>query len=409
MSETRPLPERLRPLTLSDVVGHPQICAQLQRALAQGELRSTVFWGPPGSGKTTLAKAIAHDAGRPFVQLSAVMDGVKQLREVVAAHPAGLLLFVDEIHRWNKAQQDALLPWVEDGRLVLVGATTENPSFELTRALRSRLRLLRLEPLSDGDILTLLHRALEAEHGLPYLRDRVDEEALVLLAQHAAGDARRALDTLERCLPELPPDERLDAPRLAALLPTLVLDHDRGGDAHYDVLSALIKSMRGSHPDAALYWLARLLEGGEPPRAIARRLVIFAAEDVGNADPRALQVAVASAQAVELTGMPEARIPLGQAVTWLASSPKSNAAYLGINRAIEEVRRSGALPVPAHLRSAEHTGYKYPHDYPHRVVEQAYLPDALPSTAFYRPEGQAEEKRILERLAWWAARLRERR
>lgn len=423
---TRPLPERIRPRTLDEIVGQrtwlgPE--GRLTAELARGQLHAMVFWGPPGCGKTTLARLLADAIGAHFVALSAVLDGVKRLREVVEEARVPTLgssttvVFVDEIHRWNKAQQDALLPHVEAGTLILLGATTENPSLELNRALRSRLRIVRLEPLEPADVRILLDRAFTHEDGLNRPDVTVVEDVLDAMARAAGGDARRALLDLERLVTGAPDDATLGLEDAAQILARRDLGHDARGDDHFDVVSALIKSLRGSHPDAALYWLARMLEGGETVRFIARRLVIFASEDVGNADPRALQVAVNAAQAVELVGMPEGRIILAQAVTWLACAPKSNAAYKGIGLALEDVRRHGALPVPLHLRNAPTQemedegygkGYRYPHDHPYGVVAQQYLPDLLQGARYYEPTTFGEEKLVKDRLAFWRRKLAER-
>ena len=413
---TVPLAERVRPRTLAEVVGQdPQIGpdSALGRALAAGELRSVILWGPPGCGKTTVARVLAEDTDLRFVQLSAVLDGVKDLRRVLDGaetrrrlEDRGTLLFVGEIHRWNKAQQDALLPWVEDGRLVLVGATTENPSFSLNRALRSRCQVLHLDPLDAAGIAAVLRRATADERGLPGVS--LDDGAVAALVRYAGGDARRALDALDRCA-SAAPGQALTAEAVGAWLSRADLAHDRDGDAHFDTVSAFIKSMRGSDPDAAVYWLARLLEAGEDPMYVARRMVVFASEDVGNADPRALQVAVAAAQAVQLVGLPEGRIPLAQAATWLASSPKSNAAYLAVDAAIADVRRLGGLPAPPAIRQHRPPGvtYRYPHDAPHRVVAQQHLPDELAGARYYTPSGVAEERTIAQRLDWWRKKLEE--
>ncbi len=415
-----PLADRMRPTRLDEIVGQSRWLgpdAPLRQAAAAGTLRSIILWGPPGCGKTTIARLLASQTALAFVQISAVLDGVKALRDVIdqaqrtrAADGRGTLLFVDEIHRWNKAQQDALLPHVEAGDLLLVGATTENPSFELNAALRSRLQIVRLEPLTPEEVRALLDRALEDPRGLADSGVTAEPEALERIAHASAGDARRALDDLERCIGALPPGGTLDLETVQRVLQRSDVRHDRAGEDHFNVVSALIKSMRGSDPDAALYWLARMIAGGEDPVFIARRLVIFASEDIGNAEPRALPLAVAAAQAVQLIGMPEGRIPLAQAVTFLASAPKSNASYKGVDEALAEVRRSGALEVPLHLRNASTaemraegygSGYLYPHDHPFRVVDQAYLPAALAGRTFYRPADHAEEKIIGERLAWW--------
>jgi putative ATPase len=325
------------------------------------------------------------------------------------------VLFVDEIHRWNKAQQDALLPHVEAGTVALLGATTENAGFSIIPALRSRCRIVRLEPLTAAQAEVLVRRALaDPERGLGLDAPALSDEALAALARAAYGDARRALSMLEDLARRVAPGEPVDLERLADLAGRAELGHDRDGDAHYDVLSAFIKSMRGSDPDAAVYWLARLLEGGEPPEAIARRVVILAAEDVGNADPRALELAVAAAEAVRLVGQPEARIPLAQAVLWCACAPKSNAAYRAIDAAIERVRATGSLPVPLHLRNAPTAlareaghgeGYRYPHDHPDHLVRQVHRPPEVVADVYYRPAPHGAEKTIAERLAWWGQQL----
>jgi putative ATPase len=411
-----PLADRMRPRTLDDILGQDHLVgggAPFRRALESGRLRSCVLWGPPGTGKTTIARCLAAAANLRFVQLSAVLSGTKDLREVIDAipplDPRGTLIFVDEIHRWNKAQQDALLPHVESGRIVLVGATTENPGFHLIPALRSRTELLILERIGKEDLVRLLTRALaDTELGA---RGPAEEGLLHAIAAASDGDARRALGLLERLVDR----GALTLVALRAL--GVAVFHDRDGDAHYDVVSAFIKSMRGSDPNAAVYWMARMLEGGEDPVFVARRMVIFAAEDIGNADPRALELAVAAMDGSARIGMPEARLLLGQAVTYLATAPKSNAAYNAINAALAEVRATGALPVPLHLRNAP-TGlakelghgaaYRYPHDFPDHIARQQYLPDELVGKVYYEPVDAGAEKTIRERLAWWERKLRER-
>ena len=403
-----PLADRLRPRTLDDIVGQDHLIAPgapFRRALEDGRLRSCILWGPPGTGKTTLARCLADAGGFRFVQLSAVLAGIKDLKEVVESvpplEPRPTLLFVDEIHRWNKAQQDALLPHVESGRITLVGATTENPAFHLIPALRSRTELLILERLTAPDVIRVLARTeLQGEPGL-----------FEAIAAASDGDARRALGMIERLADRGP--LTLDALRALGV----AVFHDRDGDAHYDVVSAFIKSMRNSDPDAAVYWLARMLEGGEDPVFVARRMVIFASEDIGNAEPRAMPLAVSTMEGSARIGMPEARILLGQCVTFLATCPKSNASYKAIDAAIAEVRASGALPVPVHLRNAP-TGlakqlghgadYRYPHDFPDHIVRQACLPEALAGRRFYEPADLGAEKTIRERMAWWDKRLKER-
>lgn len=415
-----PLADRLRPRTLEEMLGHQRWLgedAPLRKAIEAGKFRSMVLWGPPGCGKTTFAKAIASKANLAFTAMSAVLDGVKELRAVFERAEIekrmagrGTLLFVDEIHRWNKSQQDALLPHLESGLVTLVGATTENPSFELNAALRSRVQIIRLDPLEEEDVAALLMKALQHPDGLGHRQVEVKADVLTGLARAAGGDARRALDDLERCVESLPDGAELTFEHAIAALQRSDVRHDKNGEDHFNVVSALIKSMRGSDPDAAVYWLARLIVAGEDPVFIARRLIVFAAEDVGNADPRALSVAMAAGDAVKWVGMPEGRIPLAQAVTWLATCPKSNAAYVAINEAIAEVHRTGALSVPLHLRNAPTremkaegygASYKYPHDYPFRIVEQQYLPDRLIGRKWYHPTGFGDEKTIGERILWW--------
>ena len=420
-----PLADRMRPRSLDEVLGQDHLAGPdgLLRQLGGGALPSIIFQGPPGTGKTTLARLYAGNTAARFQQLSAVLSGVADLRAAVknaeiardGLEQRATVLFVDEIHRWNKAQQDALLPHVEAGTVTLLGATTENPGFYVIPALRSRCRIARLEPLLPQHVLTLIERALaDVERGLGALEISLEPAALEALAQAADGDARRALSLLEDVARRVERGSTVDLEGLAALVQAASLRHDRDGDAHYDVLSAFIKSMRGSDPDAALYWLARLLKGGEPPEAVARRVVIFAAEDVGNADPRALQVAVATAQAVQLTGMPEARIPIAQAVTYCSTAPKSNASYKAIDAAMARVEATGSLPVPLHLRNAPTAlakqtghgrGYRYPHDHPHHIVAQGYRPQEVAEDVYYRPAPHGTEKTIAERLAWWSQQL----
>ena len=415
-----PLAERLRPHRLDEMVGQQHLLGEdgvLRRLIEQDQLTSALFWGPPGTGKTTLARVIAQTTRSNFVAFSAVMQGVKDIREVVAKaqqernyYGRRTLLFIDEIHRFNKSQQDALLPWVENGDITLIGATTENPSFEVNSALLSRSRVFVLEPLAAGAFQQLLKRALSAQEGLGPQQLEIAAKAIEFIADQAHGDARSALNTLEVAAATatgkiIQLSDATDAMQKAPLL------YDKGAEEHYNVISAFIKSMRGSDPDAAIYWLARMIEAGEDPLFIARRMVIFAAEDVGNADPRALQMAVATQQAVHFIGMPEGRIPLAQAVTYLATAPKSNAAYVAVGEAQKEVRQSGALPVPHHLRNAP-TGlmkdlgygkdYQYAHNQENSVVTQGHLPDTLVGTKFYRPKESGYEKMIAERLAWWA-------
>lgn len=428
-ADTTPLAARMRPVSLDEVVGQSHLLsddAAFRQALNQGQLSSLLLWGPPGCGKTTIARLLAEQAGLRFLQLSAVMDGIKELRQVLSRvrdiqtlERRGSLLFVDEIHRWNKAQQDALLPHVEEGTLVLVGATTENPGFQIIPALRSRCWLLTLEPLGIPELLQLLQRALEdPKRGLASRSLQFPDDALEAIAGASSGDGRRALAILERLAASMPDSASTTVEDVTAALGRPDLMHDRDGDSHYDIASALIKSLRGSDPDASLYWAARLLEGGEDPMFLARRLVIFASEDIGNADPRALTVAVSGMDAIHKIGMPEARITVGQVVTYLAAAPKSNAAYTAMDAAIATVRRTGPLAVPLHLRNAptkiaqssgHGEGYKYPHDFPDHIVEQHYLPGELGHQTFYSPSNQGAEKTIGERLRWWRDRLKSRR
>ncbi|MDT8419709.1 MAG: replication-associated recombination protein A [Desulfuromonadales bacterium] len=417
-NQDSPLAERMRPHSLDEVVGQQHLLGPgrlLRQLIETDQLSSVIFWGPPGTGKTTLGQVIASSTRSNFVFFSAVLQGVKEIRQIVADarqrrahHGRKTILFVDEIHRFNKAQQDAFLPYVEKGDIILIGATTENPSFEVNSALLSRSRVFVLEPLAADDIRVLLQRALCSARGLKEKNLSLSEEALEHLALAAQGDARIALNTLELAA-GISTRKQIDLETLQQALQKKALRYDKGAEEHYNVISAFIKSVRGSDPDAALYWLARMLEAGEDPMFIARRLVILASEDIGNADPRGLQVAISAQQALHLIGLPEGRIPLAQATSYLATAPKSNAAYLGIKQAQQEVRQSGALAVPLHLRNAPTRlmreqdygkGYRYPHD-EEGISVQDYLPETLTGTRYYRPTDHGYEKMIGERLAYW--------
>lgn len=415
-----PLAERMRPHTLEEFVGQTHLIGpgRLLREMIDGQrLHSLLLWGPPGSGKTTLALLIARSIQAHFVHFSAVLSGVRELREVIEEakeqlkhHGRRTILFVDEIHRFNKAQQDAFLPYVEDGTVVLIGATTENPSFEVIAPLLSRTSVLVLEPLTAAAVQQLLERALhDTERGLGTRGLSIEPAALEFLAEYARGDARLGLNALEAAA-DLASMKQLQAIDLALAEEAAqhrALLYDKAGDEHYNVISAFIKSMRGSDPDAAVYWLMRMLEAGEDPLFIVRRMVIFAAEDIGNADAQALPLAVAAKEALHFVGMPEGRIPLAQAVTYLASAPKSNAAYKAMLAAAADVKQHGPLPVPLHLRNAPTPlmkglgygrGYKYAHDFPEHVAAQQHLPDKLADRRYYEPSTSGGEQVIRERL-----------
>jgi putative ATPase len=416
-----PLAERIRPRTLDEVVGQPQLLGPgrpLRLALDRGALHSMIFWGPPGTGKTTLGRLVASVAGAEFVPISAVTSGLKDVKDVIAAADRRraqtgrrTVLFVDEIHRFNKAQQDAFLPHVEAGTVILVGATTENPSFEVNSALLSRAKVYVLHPLSTADVVTLLQRALgDRERGLGHVEVEADEAALTALAVHANGDARIALNLLEQAVAALPDDggvRRLDSSALAGLIERRMLLYDKSGEEHYNIISALHKSIRNSDADASIYWLARMLEAGEDPLYVARRLVRFASEDIGNADPRALEVALASKDAVHFLGMPEANTALAQCVVYLAAAPKSNAVYLAYGRASRDATQDVASPVPLHLRNAPTRlmkdvgygeGYRYAHDEAEGVAAMSCLPEHLEGRRYYEPTDRGIESRIKEAL-----------
>ena len=414
-----PLASRMRPRTLEEVAGQEHIIGKdklLYRAIKADKLGSVIFYGPPGTGKTTLAKVIANTTSSRFQQINATVAGKKDMEEVVkeAQQHLGMygkktILFVDEIHRFNKAQQDYLLPFVEDGTLILIGATTENPYFEVNGALISRSIVFELKPLKKEDICKLLERAAtDTERGMGSYGAVLEDEAKEFLADISGGDARAALNALELGVLTTEKSEdgkiHIDLETASQCIQKRVVRYDKTGDNHYDTISAFIKSMRGSDPDAAVFYLAKMLYAGEDIKFIARRIMICAAEDVGNADPQALQVAVAAAQAVERLGMPEARIPLAQAVTYVASAPKSNAAYLAVDEAMEAVR-SVKTTVPVHLQDSHYKGaakmghgigYQYAHDYPNHYVKQQYLPSELEGRVFYRPTDNGYEQEIQE-------------
>ena len=406
-----PLAARMRPRSLDEVVGQAHLLgpgSPLRQLIAGEGASSVILYGPPGTGKTTLASLISQAAGRRFEGLSALDSGVKEVRAVIerakvyADSGEQTVLFIDEVHRFSKTQQDALLGAVENRIVLLVAATTENPSFSINAPLLSRSLVLHLHPLDDDDIATLLTRAVTDSRGLDN-RVSLDPEALDLLIRLAGGDGRRGLTYLEAAAQSVDTGGVVSVEEVRANVDRAGVLYDRDGDQHYDVASAFIKSIRGSDVDAALHYLARMIEGGEDPRFIARRIVISAAEDIGMADPQALQVAVAAAHAVELIGLPEGRIPLAEAVIYLATAPKSNAAYLAIDAAIRDVRAGTAGTVPAHLRDGHYAGakqlghsvgYKYPHDDPSGVLAQQYAPDALTDAQYYQPTSHGNEQRL---------------
>jgi putative ATPase len=419
----QPLAERMRPRTLDEVVGQEHLLgpgALLRRAIERDRVPSMILWGPPGVGKTTIARLIAGHTQAEFASLSAVLSGVKEIREIVeraqdvrAMERRRTVLFIDEIHRFNKGQQDALLPHVEKGTLILIGATTENPSFEVNAALLSRARVFVLKPLGDADIVRVLQRALHDPRGLAGERVDAAPEALELIAQRADGDARKALVALEiaaaagRARAGADEQLRIEVADAAEALGERSLRYDKGGEEHYNLASAFIKSMRGSDPDAALYYLTRMLEAGEPPRFVLRRMVIFAAEDIGNADTNALRVAVDALQAAEFVGLPEAVLPMSMAVTYLALAPKSNSALTGYGAARKDVVEHGALDVPMKIRNAPtslmqalgySTGYKYPHNFAGHYVPEAYLPEKIADHRYYQPSDNGDEARLKARL-----------
>jgi putative ATPase len=416
MNTAAPLAERMRPQTLDDLVGQQHLTGKgsiLRTAIERGKIPSIILWGPPGTGKTTIANIIAHTLKVPFIQLSAISSGVKDVREAIAAakEEKGTILFIDEIHRFNKGQQDALLGAVEKGIITLIGATTENPSFEVNSALLSRCQVYVLKPLEEEDLVKLLYQAMEKDAWLKTKNIELKEtEALIRLS---SGDARKLLNLLEIVVDALAGKENIvvtDAEVMQIAQQRIAL-YDKSGEQHYDIISAFIKSMRGSDPNGAIYWLARMIEGGEDVKFIARRMVIFASEDIGNANPTAIVLANSCFEAVNKIGYPEARIILAQCATYLASSHKSNASYMAIEEALDVVRREGDLPVPLHVRNAP-TGlmkrmgygknYKYAHSYEGNFTEQEFLPDQIKGTAFYDPgkNPREEELRKFLRSLW---------
>ncbi len=423
MEKESPLAARLRPKTLEEVVGQQHIIGKdklLYRAIKADKLSSIILYGPPGTGKTTLAKVIANTTSAEFTQINATVAGKKDMEGVVAKakdmqgmYGRKTILFIDEIHRFNKGQQDYLLPFVEDGTLILIGATTENPYFEVNGALISRSIVFELNPLSREDIKTLLKRAVyDKDRGMGAYEAEIEEDALDFLAELSGGDARHALNAVELGImtTQRGSDGKIHITVEVAqeCIQKRVMRYDKTGDNHYDTISAFIKSMRGSDPDAAVYYLARMLYAGESVTFIARRIMISAAEDVGNADPNALQVAVSASLAAERIGMPEAQIILAQAVAYVASAPKSNAAVEAIGKAAKAVEETGNLPIPVHLQDAHYkgasklghgTGYLYAHDYPNHYVKQQYLPYELSGREFYRPSGNGYEVKIKEHMA----------
>ncbi|MGI8498218.1 MAG: replication-associated recombination protein A [Gemmatimonadaceae bacterium] len=417
----QPLAARMRPRAIEEFAGQQQLLAPgraLRDAIEKGNVSSMIFWGPPGSGKTSLALLIARYTDREFVPFSAVTEGVPRVREIIgeaeerlAMSGRGTILFVDEIHRLNTAQQDAFLPHVERGTVTLVGATTENPSFEINSALLSRSRVFVLTPLSTDDLVALVTRALaDREKGLGDWSLGIDDDALDALALQADGDARRALTALEAAATHVGRGGRITSDAVREALQLRFAHHDKSGEEHFNLLSAYHKSLRGSDPDGALYWMARMIEGGEDPMTIFRRAIAMAAEDIGLAEPQALQLAVAARDAYHMLGAPEGYLPLAEMTIYLATAPKSNSSYRALNAAMEAARDTPAAAVPLHIRNAPtrlmadlgyHAGYRYAHDAPDAYVPQEYLPEELRGSRFFEPGPFGYEKEIAKRLDWW--------
>lgn len=417
-----PLAQRLKPSSLEDYVGQEHILSEeklLYRAIKSDRLTSIILYGPPGTGKTSLAQVIAKTTKSNFIELNAVTSGLKDLREVIDVASTNLIMkaektivFIDEIHRFNKSQQDALLPHVEKGTIILIGATTENPFFEVNKALLSRSMMFKLEPLSENNIKKIIYNALnDKKLGYGNIKINLSEEALSFICENSNGDARRALNALELGVLTTSKNSNgiinIDLKIIEECMQKKYITYDKNGDSHYDVISAFIKSMRGSDADAAIHYLARMLYAGEEPEFIARRVLIAASEDVGNADPYALLIANAALNAVKTLGMPEARITLAQAVTYISTAPKSNASYVAINKALEDVEKKKIAQVPIHLRDKSYNGssslgngvdYKYPHSFQEHYVKQQYMPEELIDTVYYNPTGLGYEKRIKERI-----------
>ena len=426
-----PLADRMRPNTLDEFIGQDHILKKgkvLRRAIEADEVQSSIFWGPPGTGKTTLAHILAAKTGAHFISFSAVLAGVKDIRGVIEQarnqrrfNNKQTILFVDEIHRFNKAQQDAFLPHVEDGTIILIGATTENPSFEVISPLLSRTKVFVLNPLKEEELEIILRRALsDKDRGMGNYRANIDPIELKYIAGMADGDARLALNTLELAVMTTTPDKEdtrhITREIVEEVIQRKFLIYDKEGEEHYNLISALHKSMRGSDPDAALYWLGRMLEAGEDPLYIARRLIRFASEDVGNADPRALQVAVSSTQAYQFVGSPEGDLALAQSAVYLACAPKSNALYTAYSKVKKDIQETQALPVPLHIRNAPTSlmkklgygkGYKYPHNFPDSYIEEDYLPENLKGRIYYKPTDNGFEAEIKKRLEKWRGKKRE--